>query len=159
MTKSVIVRSRSEACVDSGKGFISTTGPSAAGEGDVKFALFIAGAGKVTRITKFILGVDNARRWRLLRDPTVTGNGTAQTGQNKRFAKGQSPVSILYLTPTVTADGSLLSDYWNQANVPAIIDMVDSPWILDPGEKLLFVTSGGATQNASVTVEWDEEPT
>jgi hypothetical protein len=159
MTKSVIVRSRSEACVDSGKGFISTSGPTAVGEGDVRLALFIAGAGKVTRITKLILVADNARRFRLLRDPTVTTNGTAQTGQNRRFGKGQSPVSILYVSPTLSADGSLLTDFWTQSNVPVILDMADSPWTLDPGKVLNIVTSGGATQNASVTVEWDEEPT
>ena len=156
MSKSVIVRSRSEAVVDGGKGFISTTGPTGVGEGDIRLALFIAGAAKVTRITKLILAVDNARRWRILRDPTVTANGTAQTGQNRRLAKGQTPASILYLSPNLSADGSLLTDFWGPQNIPVILD---THWTLDPGKMLNLVTSGGATQNASVTIEWDEEPT
>jgi hypothetical protein len=147
--------SRIESVVDNGNGFVSSTGPNTVGNGDVRFALFIAGTGKVTRITKLILSLDSVRRWRILVGPTITSNGTLQGAQNRRLNNAQTAVSQLYTFPTLTADGSLLYDFWGSAGATLPLD---TTLTLDPNQALNFITSGGPGQNASIAIEWDEQP-
>jgi hypothetical protein len=147
-------RSRIESVVDNGTGFVSSTGPNTVGNGDIRFALFIAGTGKVTRITKLILSLDSVRRWRIPVGPTITSNGTLQGAQNRRLNNAQTAVSQLYTFPTLTADGSLLYDFWGSAGATFPLDVT---LVLDPNQVLNFITSGGPGQNASLGIEWDEE--
>jgi hypothetical protein len=159
MPKSIIVRSRSEACVDSGKGFVSSTGPhtNTAG-GDMRFAKLGTGSSKVIRITKLIFSSDSTARWRVTQAPTTTADGTAQTIKNRRMGKGQTNEAVLYYGPTVTAEGDLIYDFWVNPATPVILDLSCSPWVLDPGNSILFTYSSGATNNGSMGIEWDEEP-
>ena len=159
MPKSLIVRSRSEACVDSGKGFVCATGPhtNTAG-GDMRFAKFGTGSSKVIRITKLIFSADGTARWRVTQAPTTTADGTAQTVKNRRMGKGQSNEGALYYGPTVTAEGDLVYDQWVNPATALVLNLVDSPWVLDPGNSILFTFSSGTGGNGSMSIEWDEEP-
>jgi hypothetical protein len=146
--------SRIQNVANAGAGFVASTGPNSVGSGDIRFGLFIAGTGKVTRITRFVLSTDSTRRWRILINPTITTNGTLQTPQNRRPASSTTAVSQLYLFPTLSADGSLLYDFWVNGGETKVLDVT---LVLDPNQVLNFISSGGAGQNASLGLEWDEQ--
>jgi hypothetical protein len=157
MPKSLIVRSRSEACVDSGKGFVCTTGPKAVASGNNYLFFMTSGSTKVIRITKIIISCDATMRARITQAPTVTGNGTSLNMKNRRMGKGQTPEAACYTAPTVTAEGDVLYDQWLGAAITFVLDMTNSPWTVDPGNSLVVNMVAGGANNASVTLEWDEE--
>jgi hypothetical protein len=74
------------------------------------------------------------------------------------MGKGQTNEAVLYYGPTVTAEGDLIYDFWVNPATPVILDLSRSPWVLDPGNSILFTYSSGATNNGSMGIEWDEEP-
>jgi len=158
MPKSLIVRSRSEACVDAGKGFVSHTGPRGVASGDNRFAKFATGANKVIRITRMICSGDASMRFRITQGPTTTADGTAQSILNRRMGKGQTNEAVLYYGPTVTGEGTVVYDFWIVAGAPVILDLTNSPWVMDPGNSILVTVAAGGANNASFGMEWDEEP-
>jgi len=158
MPKSLIVRSRSEACVDAGKGFVSHTGPHSVVNGDNRFAKFGTGSTKVIRITRMICAADANMRFRITQGPTTTADGAAQAILNRRMGKGQGNEGVLYYGPTVTSEGSVVYDFWMLASDQVILDFKDSPWVLDPGNSILVTVAAGGANNASFGMEWDEEP-
>ena len=157
MPKSIVVRSRSETVVDSGKGFVCTTGPKAVASGNNYLFFMASGSTKVIRVTKIIVSCDATMRARITQAPTVSANGTGLTMKNRRMGKGQSPEASCYTGPTVTAEGDVLYDQWLGAAITFVLDMSSSPWVVDPGNSLLVNMVAGGANNASVTFEWDEE--
>lgn len=157
MPKSIVVRSRSEACVDSGKGFVCATGPKAVATGNNYLFFMSSGSTKVLRVTKIIVSCDAIMRARITQAPTVSANGTSLNMKNRRMGKGQTPEAACYSGPTVTAEGDGVYDHWLGAGTTVILDMTSSPWTVDPGNSLLVNMVAGGANNASVTFEWDEE--
>ena len=158
MPKSTIVRSRSEACVDAGKGFVSNTGPHSVVNGDNRFAKFVSGSTKVVRITRIICAADANMRFRITQAPTTTADGSAQSVLNRRMGKGQTNQAVLYYGPTVTTEGTVVYDFWMLAGDQKFLEFGDSPWVLDPGNSILVTVAAGGANNASFGIEWDEEP-
>jgi hypothetical protein len=74
------------------------------------------------------------------------------------MGKGQSNEGVLYYGPTVTAEGTVVYDFWVVAGIPVIIDLTHSPWVMDPGNSILVTVAAGGNNNASFGIEWDEEP-
>jgi hypothetical protein len=74
------------------------------------------------------------------------------------MGKGQSNEAVLYYGPTVTAEGDLVYDCWVNPATPLILDLTDSPWVMDPGNSILITVAASAGNNASLGIEWDEEP-
>ena len=124
----------------------------------MRFAKFATGSSKIIRITKIIMSTDGTARWRITQAPTTTADGTAQTVKNRRMGKGQTNEAVLYYGPTVTAEGDLIYDQWVNPATPLVLNLVDSPWVLDPGNSILFTFSSSASGNGSMSIEWDEEP-
>ena len=85
-----------------------------------------------TRTPHLVIELDSTgESWLYLYEtPTTSANGTLQTVYNKNRNSATTPGSTVYLTPTVTAVGTLIS-----------------AWIVGSGEK-----SGGSTRES---IEWD----
>jgi hypothetical protein len=156
--KFLITRSRSEAAVDSGRAFVSSTGPRTVASGDNYIGFFQSGSNKTVYIRRIIFGCDATMRCRITQAPTVSANGSAQTVMNRRMGKGFLNEAVLYNAPTVTGQGTVLYDFWvNAGQPPFILDFRDHPWIMDPANSLLIDAVAGGSNNASLTIEWDEE--
>ena len=136
--------------------FIATTGPTGVGEGDIRLALFDTGSTTLAQILKIICSCDQTRRFRICENPTVTSNGDQQSARNMRVGHARTPGSSLYKSPTVSAEGSVWADFWVNPNAPLVLELVEAPWALQANQTLLVITAGGATQNVSLTVEWEE---
>jgi hypothetical protein len=137
--------------------FIGTTGPTSVGDGDIRLALFDTGSTTLAQIVKMICACDQARRFRFTENPTVTNNGTQQSCRNMRIGHTRTPGCSLYKSPTITAEGSVWADFWVNPAAPVILEIIEAPWALQSNKTLLITTSGGASQNASFTLEWEEE--
>ena len=137
--------------------FICTTGPRSVGEGDIRFALFDTGSTPLAQILKVICSCDQQRRFRICENPTQTDKGTQQSARNMRIGHTRTPGSSLYYLPTITAEGSVWTDFWVNPAAPTVLDLIEAPWLLQSNQMLLITTAGGASQNASFSLQWEEE--
>jgi len=136
--------------------FIATTGPTGVGEGDVNLALFDTGSTTLAQILKIICACDQTRRFRFCENPTVTSNGEQQSARNMRIGHTRTPGCSLYKSPTISAEGSVWTDFWVNPAAPVILELVEVPWALQSNKTLLVRTAGGASQNVSFALEWEE---
>jgi hypothetical protein len=74
------------------------------------------------------------------------------------MGKGQANEAVLYYGPTVTSEGDVVYDFWAVAGTPVILDFQNSAWTMDPGNSFLVTVAAGGSNNASLGIEWDEEP-
>lgn len=113
--------------------YIYPPAPLASGSSvDLRFVI-PAGLAATTRTPHMVIEVDaTAETWVYLYEtPTTTGDGTLQTVVNRnRNAAAVAPASTVFLAPTVTAEGTLLSS-----------------WIIGSGSQ----TGGGSRDS----FEWD----
>ena len=110
-----------------------TYAPAALSSGSsVLFRIVVANVTGTTQTPHFIFAVDaTAETWSYIYEsPTVTGNGTQQTALNRNRNSANTPTTTIWLNPTVSANGTLMSS-----------------WILGSG-----TLAGGQTRDA---LEWD----
>lgn len=71
-------------------------------------------------------------------NPTVITLGTLQVAQNLRPASPTTSVSIIYTSPTVSANGTLINAIVSQLSTVTVDDQI---LILDPGQSLLVTAT------------------
>lgn len=102
-------------------------------------------------------------RVQLYEGTTVSANGTQRTAQNRNRFSSNTPDMAIYFSPTITGDGTLISDGILPGGIGGLFSGGGSSdifeeWILGPGNYLLRLTniSGGA-QPCSVQVDFYED--
>ncbi len=99
-----------------------------------------AGSGKTVRIERIIFGSDENQAnkstfFRIYRDPTITGNGTALGINNLKKGSAVGVVTAFKI-PTISARGTLMSAGSYQA--PRISEDTELAVMLQPGENMLI---------------------
>lgn len=141
-----------------GNGFILPTGgTSVANTNETPVGLIInpAGSGKSLFLFNRKLSTNNNMMlFRFYLDGTVNSAGSATVALNLRSGATTASVAQCYLTPTMTANGTLLT------TIPAQTTMMVSEilYILDPGHNLLITAqqAGAGTTIALAQNAWYE---
>lgn len=81
-------------------------------------------------------------------NPTVTTNGTAVTPVNHRSKFGHASVSLCYSSPTVSANGTLISTTLASTGSTSS----DTLYIVDPGDSLYVTATALVQQNSNIIV-------
>lgn len=93
----------------------------------------------------------------LYEDPTITGAGTTVTPVCRRRLDPRTPNVAVQHTPTVSANGTLLTTEHFGSGKLRDGAAEDREWILKPNEDYLIIfTSEAATNELSWVVEWSE---
>ena len=150
--------------VSDGKGFRLTTDfINISGTLETPFVYFNnpVGSGKTAKIKILQTGMDVANYgqrhfWHIYRDPTITANGTALAITKILKTGNNATVISAYLSPTVTALGTLLI-VGITTDVEQIYDF-DLTLVIQPGEKML-INLEPSTNNRDhlIDLAWAEE--
>lgn len=94
----------------------------------------------------------------LFEDPTSSANGTAKTIVQKNRNSSNVPSMLVYHTPTVSVDGTLLSKkLFGEGKKEGGEDRSSDEWILKQNSKYLIKTTSAAADNiTSIELVWYE---
>lgn len=111
---------------------------------------------------RFHAAVGGDTRVQLYEGTTVSANGTQRTPLNRNRFSSKTPVTEVYFSPTITTDGSLISDQFSPGGTGPLSAGGESgtweEWVLNPGNYLLRATNiSGATTFVHLEVDWYED--
>lgn len=151
-------------CYD-GQGFHLTTGViTISGTSETPFLLLRNpnASGKTVRINKIAFGLvasvtGDSHIWRIYRDATVTGNGTAKTPTKIKKSQSASAVLLAGTAPTVSANGTnMLTGASTSAGSYNIL-LENLSLYIEQNENLYFTIQSALTGKGHYITIWFEE--
>lgn len=147
---------------DAGKVFSTNFEVSSIGTTEIPVALFRnpSGSGKVIKLIRLTLSnlhtVSSFIRVRAYVAPTVTADGTALTEGCTRIG-GSAGVAEAFSSPTVSANGTRIAQWVVPAFAAALIIPLDHLFILDPNTSLLITgQADGTSRVCGGSLIWSE---
>lgn len=120
-----------------------------------------SGSGKFFTIKQFIANnihtiADSFVRFRIYSDPTLSADGTALSEPTLDVGSGKTATGTAFLTPTVSANGTLLFDISASQGRGTPFDFPDGFQLQENHNLLITIISDGANRVGAATLVWEE---
>ncbi len=131
---------------------------------ELTFLLFRnpSGSGKTCKIKGFLFAnvhtiADSFVRYRVYNAPTVTSDGTALTENPLDIGSGVVASGTAFLTPSVSANGTLILDFSAQQGRTFPTWFPDGFQLRANQQILITIVSDGASRVAAGSLIWEED--
>jgi len=136
--------------------YIVTTDEINTATGEIKlFLLKNPSTSKHLFVEKILISSQDAgqKTFKIYRNPTITTNGTALT-INKVRATQSASIATAFLSPTISANGTLL--FGGNFGEGSPLQLLDIPFVVEPSEDIL-ITTQSTSDRIFLTIVWIEE--